>query len=329
MKNIVMKNIVMRKVILVLCLALFPFCAHSNQPDCDRRCVLEVVDQYVAALVAHDPAALTFADAVRYTENGKDVEIGNGIWQTITGQGAYRQTFVDDGLQSVVFFGVFEEGDDPLLLATRLRFDGHHIAEIENLVSRYDQRNRLISRHQLTESNPVYESVQPVVERLSRAELIAASDAYFDGIANSLDDGVPMHRECNRRENGVLLLVNKNPETEPCSLGFHRFNYITDVRDRRVAVVDTARGLVLIWAFFDVPGDVEVEPRSYGPSDLAPSDLPSGANSTSSPLTPPPVDSRKIPRSLYIAELFRLEDGKIRDIEAIMFNLDLGAKSGW
>ena len=126
-----------------------------------------------------------------------------------------------------------------------------------------------------------------------------------------------MHRECHRRENGVTLLKNDNPETEPCPIGFHRFNYITDIRDRRVAVVDTERNLVLMWAFFDVPGNVEVDPRPLGPSDL---DTPAGR---------PRVDTRKIPRSLYIAELFRLEDGLIRDIEAIMFNLDLGTKSGW
>jgi len=126
-----------------------------------------------------------------------------------------------------------------------------------------------------------------------------------------------MHRECNRRENGVLLLKNVNPDTEPCPIGFHRFNYITDVRDRRVAVVDTQRNLVLLWAFFDVPGNIEVASRSLGPSDIQ------------SPEGQPRIDTRKIPRSLYIAELFRLESGQIRDIEAIMFNLDLGTKSGW
>lgn len=286
--------------------------------QCDRDCVVASVDNYVAALVAHDPAGVDLSDTVKITENGQVVPVGEGVWQSITRQGGYRQTFVDQDLRSAVFFGAFEEGDDPLLLAIRFAFDSNgKITEVENLTSRYDSRNRLISRHQLTEPNPVYDTVLPEGERASRQQLIDAAHTYFDGIANSTDEGVPIHPECNRRENGVLLLQNKKPETEPCPIGFHRFNYITDIRDRRVAVVDEERGLVLVWAFFDVPGNIEVAPGPWGPSDLQPAD---GEQQ---------VDSRRIPRSLYIAELFRVVDGGIRDIEAIMFNLDLGATSGW
>jgi hypothetical protein len=72
-----------------------------------------------------------------------------------------------------------------------------------------------------------------------------------------------------------------------------------------------------MWAFFDVPGNIEVAPGPWGPSDIQ------------SPEGQTRIDTRKIPRSLYIAELFRLERGLIKNIEAIMFNLDLGAKSGW
>jgi len=290
---------------------------NANAVDCDRACVIKKVDGYVAALMAHDPKSITFADGVRSMENGKEVKIGEGVWTSITEKGNYQQTFVDDGLTSAVHFGAFKEGGEPLLLAIRFAFKDGAIAELETMTSRFDQRNRVISRHQLTEPNPVYEMVAPKEKQLSRDKLVAAGHAYFDGIAQSTDEGVPMHPECNRRENGVLLLKNDNPTTEPCPIGFHRFNYITDVRDRRVAVVDTQRNLVLIWAFFDIPGNIEVAPGPFGPSDLP---NPEGA---------PRVDSRRTPRSLYIAELFRIQDGTIRDIEAIMFNLDLGAKSGW
>lgn len=72
----------------------------------------------------------------------------------------------------------------------------------------------------------------------------------------------------------------------------------------------------MVWAFSDVPGNVEVAPGPWGPSDLQTDGEPR-------------IDSRKIPRSLYIAELFRVVDGRIRDIEAIMYNLDLGTTAGW
>lgn len=292
-------------------------CAPAAQQSCDYACVDSVVREYVAHMVRHDPAGVPFSEDVRLTENGEDVAIGQGVWQTITEQGAYHQVLVDDGLQDAVFYGAFREGDEPLLLAIRLKVVEGRITEVESLVSRYDERNRLIARHQLTEPNPVYDTALPPDERLSREQLIAAADAYFDGIAESNDADVPLHPECNRRENGVTLLQNPNPESERCPAHFERFNYITAIRDRRVAVVSEANGLVLMWAFFDVPGNVEVAPRSSAPSDAA------------SPDGTPAVDTRRIPRSLYIAELFHVEDGLIRDIEAIMFNLDLGAKSGW
>ncbi len=40
------------------------------------------------------------------------------------------------------------------------------------------------------------------------------------------------------------------------------------IRDRRLAVIDEARGLVLMWAFFDVPGNIAVSGQG-GASDVA------------------------------------------------------------
>ncbi len=287
--------------------------------ECDRNCVLVTVNDYVTALMAHDPTLVDLSANPRSTENGRVVAIGDGIWTSLASQGGYRQTFVDEGLESAVFFGAFQEhteaGEARLLLAIRFAFSNGKITELEHMLSRPDERNRLIDRHSLSGPNPVYEQILPTAQRRSRDELIAAGHAYFDGIANSTDAGVPMDPYCHRRENGVTLLSNPEPENQACPTGFARFAYITDIRDRRVAVVDTERGLVLLWAFFDVPGNVDVSGDS-GPSDVAGNDQPA-------------LDTRRLPRSLYIAELFRVVDGNIREIEAIMYNLDFGSRSGW
>ncbi len=303
---------------IVLLTVLFVAGVHAESSRCDRQCVQTKVDQYVAALVAHNPAQANVPASARSTQNGVVTQPGEGVWQSIVSQGDYRQTFVDESLKSATFFGAFTEANDaPLLMAIRFQFDNDgKVSELEHLLSRPDKRNRLILNHKLTEPNPVYDEILPISQRSSADTLMAAADAYFDGIANNTDDGVPMDPYCNRRENGVLLLKNTKPESEPCPIGFHRFNYITDIRDRRVSVIDQERGLVLVWAFFDIPGNIEVAPGRWGPSDLSTS-------------VGERVDTRKIPRSLYIAELFRVVDGDIRDIEAIMFNLDLGTKAGW
>ncbi len=301
----------------LICVIALSASVVQAQEKCDRACVSSIIDNYVAAVLNHDPSRLPLSENYRLTENGEIKKVGEGVWQSISQQNSYSQTFIDQDNQDAVFFGSFQEGDQPILLAIRFKLDGNKISEVENLVSRYDDRNRLILRSQLDKANPIYEAVAPKDKQLSKDQLIAAGHAYFDGIANSTDQGVPMHAECVRRENGVTLLQNKNPKTEPCPIGFHRFNYITVIRDRRVAVVDQERNLILMWAVFDIPGNIEVAPGRWGPSDIP------------SPEGKPRVDTRRIPRSLYIAELFRLEDGLIRDIDAIMFNEDLGFKAGW
>lgn len=304
-----------RTLFAVLAMTASTFASAEEQSQCNRECIIQQVNDYVAALAANAPSQVQHLRVVKSTQNDKLMPIGEGIWQTITDQGGYQQVFVDSNLNSAVFFGAFSEGEEPLLLAIRFAFDGGKITELEHLVSRPDERNRLIRRHQLTAPNPVYEKVLAPEERSSREDLVAAADGYFDSIAENVSK-VDMSPYCNRRENGVFLLRNENPETEACPIRFEVFNYITDVRDRRVAVVDEERGLVLAWAFFDIPGTVEVSPGPFGPSDLQTEGEPR-------------VDSRKIPRSLYIAELFRVVDGQIQDIEAIMYNLDLGSTVPW
>lgn len=301
---------------IILCaLIVLAFPAHAEQSQCNRDCIIQQVNNYVAALVEQDPSRVQHLRGIKNTQNDQLMPIGDGVWKTISAQGGYQQVFVDSNLDSAVFFGAFSEGDEPLLLAIRFAFDQGTITELEHLVSRPDERNRLIRRHQLTAPNPVYEEVLLAEQRSSRDQLIAAAHGYFDSIAENVSK-VEMSSYCNRRENGVFLLRNDNPEIEACPIRFEVFNYITDVRDRRIAAVDEERGLVLAWAFFDIPGTVEVSPGPFGPSDLQTEGEPR-------------VDSRKVPRSLYIAELFRVVDGQIRDIEAIMYNLDLGTKVPW
>src|SRR5215472_1514853 len=47
-------------------------------PDCERHCLDGFVDQYLAALVAHEPARLPWAKKVKFTENNVELQIGDG-----------------------------------------------------------------------------------------------------------------------------------------------------------------------------------------------------------------------------------------------------------
>ena len=48
-------------------------------PSCDRVCMTGLVDQYLAALVRHDPAGLPLSRGVRFTENTAEIKIGDGL----------------------------------------------------------------------------------------------------------------------------------------------------------------------------------------------------------------------------------------------------------
>ena len=48
--------------------------------SCDRACLNGIVDQYLAAMVTHDPSHLPLAKTVKFTEDGVPLELGDGLW---------------------------------------------------------------------------------------------------------------------------------------------------------------------------------------------------------------------------------------------------------
>ena len=57
-------------------------------PGCDRACLETFVDRYLDAVAVHDPAKAPLAKGARLTENGQKLEVGDGLWNTMTGKGA-------------------------------------------------------------------------------------------------------------------------------------------------------------------------------------------------------------------------------------------------
>jgi hypothetical protein len=57
--------------------------AQAAQP-CDRACLLGIADAYFAALVAHDPAKAPMAPNAKFTEQSRELKVGEGLWKTTT-----------------------------------------------------------------------------------------------------------------------------------------------------------------------------------------------------------------------------------------------------
>src|SRR5918996_6666090 len=67
----------------------------SAQTTCDRACLRTMLDQYLAAVIKHDPIAAPLIVGFRQTENAINVAPGNGVWKTVTGLGKMQRRYFD------------------------------------------------------------------------------------------------------------------------------------------------------------------------------------------------------------------------------------------
>jgi len=272
-----------------------------------RTALLDFTHRYLEALVKRDPFGLPLSPKLKATENGEPLVLGEGLWKTARAI-TTRRTIVDSETGQAAFFGVVVEKEDKnAIFVLRLKIDGLQISEIETLVAR-EGCHPLFSPETLCKS-PVWDMVVPETERSSRDRLIAIGNGYFDGIEQSDASIVSIHPDCNRWENGFQ--TTNNPPMLPRSTagGFPRFAYIEQVNERRYPIVDEARGIVLGIVRFDIPGD---ENQGDASSD----------KSIENTL-------RTQRRSLFLYELFKIEDGLIREIEAFMSNVPFETSMGW
>ena len=52
--------------------------------SCEQSCLEGFVDRYLDAMLAHDPGKVPFSPDVKFTENGQKLDLGDGLWRTIT-----------------------------------------------------------------------------------------------------------------------------------------------------------------------------------------------------------------------------------------------------
>src|SRR5262245_37941018 len=101
--------------------------------NCNRACLENVLDQYLNALVAHDPKRLPLSKDAMYTENDQVIEIGDGFWKTVEGRGNYTHIFADPEFAQVAYMGTMREAGGPILMSLRLRVELGRITEVESV----------------------------------------------------------------------------------------------------------------------------------------------------------------------------------------------------
>jgi hypothetical protein len=315
-----------------------------TQSACDRACLEKYVDRYMDAMLAHDPNKTLFADNVRFTENGVHLPFGNeGLWASMVGKGTYKFYVPDVETQEVAYIGTAREESsrpgegNPVAIALRLKIQNGLISEVEQLVVRPESNlfdptrkpapSAADSIEKMGAPHGIFMEALPPENRPSREEMIKTANMYFSGLQRNDGKGVyPFTDDCDRYENGsrATNVPLKPGEKMPdplkekvysgawgCKQQFQSglAHFVSRIRDRRFVAVDRERGIVFSFCFFD-----------HGAGKTRYFKTPDGRDVVEGPTEP---------WTWQIAELFKIENGMIRRIEAVLHRCPYGMNSGW
>ena len=186
---------------------------NAQAQTCDRACLRTALDQYMAAVVKHDPSSAPLVLGYRHTENALNKKLGEGVWKSVTGLGKMQRKYFDPVSGQAAYYGLVDEGSNPALVTARIRVENMKITEGEWYIARADDPGlngpRQPGRPPANLFNPEYLSANPPPERVvprdkreSRDVLVRIVNSYFDAIT-SHDTAVAMtHQGCGRVENG-------------------------------------------------------------------------------------------------------------------------------
>jgi hypothetical protein len=274
----------------------------------------EALDRFRDALAARDAAGVEWAAGLRYTENNVVLEPGDGLWNTLTALGPYDLRFADARHGQVAMFTSVEETDAVSPCAIRLGIREGVIEQAEIVVAR-NKDEGFPFLGQRFEDKPAMLAEVPEAERISRAEMIAIANGYFETIErNNGMIRTRFHPHCNRVENGVQTTNNQDFPLPIARLGCEAqfalgwYRYDDALRARRFPLVDVERGIVLAYGFIDHSGR------------LGEYELTDGTR-VSSPI--------RRPHSYYLAEAFKIRDGAIEQVEAVFHTVPYRMPSPW
>jgi hypothetical protein len=217
-----------------------------------------LLTKYIDAVAARKPEALKLGKRVRFTEDSKDLKLGEGLWKTATKVGNYRQDYIDLKQQIAASHVVIEEEGGQAQLSVLLRVKGKKIAGIETLVNHLTPTSRF-KPDSLDKPLPGMSAAVPAGKRMPREEMIRTALTYTEGlrIGNFTDGKTPFAKDAYRVENGLFIAGVGGPKATSPGLYTQKIMLHPDVK-AIPAVVDEEEGNVVLWMNF---GDT----NSYGP----------------------------------------------------------------
>jgi hypothetical protein len=272
-------------------------------------------------MAANDSAKSPVAANVKYTENTARLPLNEGLWFTAAGLTDYQVVLADQQGSAAAFIGVVTERMPPgqaprnTLLALRIKVANRKITEAEAVVVRNVNERNMANLHT---PRPALLETLTAAQRRPRADLIKISNLYFDAIEQSSGTVAPFDDNCNRLENGMRTAgpplpgaADNGGRTQRCADGINSgvFQVITAIKPRRVLVVDEEKGLTFGIYMFQHKGLNQITMKD-GSTRPAPYFV-------GQPVTMP------------MAEVFKIVNGNIREVEAIGVQVPYGLGPGW
>jgi hypothetical protein len=306
------------KSLLACVFALSLASTAATAASCDRSCLEKTADVYIAALVAHAPAQVAFAKDAKFVENTVPMKPGEGLWKTASeGPTTFKIYVPDPVAQQVGLLCVMKDGDKPIQLGLRLKLKGGKIAEAEHLIARNLPASSLKN---LETPRPGLLATLPSAERTPRDKMLIIGESYYTALVSASGDAAPFADDCVRHENGMQTTGNPPPKTPGMGtmgamgcrdqLNTHTFDYITRIEPRRVEIADPQTGLVFGLSQFRQPMEQKFV-KIVGVPDVQ------------------KVDLNIAPFDLPAAHIFKIQGGKIHEIEAMGFTMPYNSKTGW
>jgi hypothetical protein len=286
---------------------------------CNRACLVDFMNTYLAALVGRDPTRVPWADHVEFTENNARMMIGDGSWAVVTGKENNDLIVADPVTGEVGYFGTVELNGLPTWFAARLKVADGKVSELETV---WRPRPAVVNAaapgggdpKDLKHDPAMYETLGPS-ERVPRRKMIDLANGYFATL--QLNDGT-LYTEfdptCSRIDNGTKTASNPDsPQASfrlNCGDQFKTGMYAANdaVRERDFFLIDEEKGIVMARAFLDHNAVVQTINLTDGTQIHA---------------------GFRTQNSFVMLEMFKFRNGKLYRAEVVHADTNYHASSPW
>jgi hypothetical protein len=198
----------MKKLLFLAAALLAAQAAGAADASCNRECLRNTLTQYLDAMLRHDPSKLPLAGKVRYTEDPKELQLGEGLWKDIESLTAFRQDVLDvkKGV-ALTHVKVLAGGGKPVLASIRLQMDGRKIAGVETMVVRTREEGMIFNTDAIVKPSEAMNVPPTAAQRNTRAEMEKLALLYPEGLrlGSFVKSDAKFSATAYRYENGQLM----------------------------------------------------------------------------------------------------------------------------